>query len=83
VKAVHTDRPTLFIYDSYPGGIGLSEKIQSRWDALLREAANHVSSCRCKEGCPVCIGAQEAGIGMKKDVNVLLQVLAGGEPHVV
>ena len=27
VKAVHTGKPTIFIYDSYPGGIGLSEKI--------------------------------------------------------
>ena len=42
VKAVHTNKPTFFIYDSYPGGIGLSEKIYSRWEALLRQAADHV-----------------------------------------
>lgn len=76
VKAVHTDRPTIFIYDSYPGGIGLSEKIHSRWDSLLTEAVNHVSACSCQEGCPVCIGAQEAGIEMKQTVKNLLQILA-------
>ena len=27
VKSVHNEKPTLFIYDSYPGGIGLSEKV--------------------------------------------------------
>ena len=36
VKAVHTEKPTFFIYDSYPGGIGLSEKIFDRWDYLFR-----------------------------------------------
>lgn len=83
VKAVHTDKPTFFIYDSYPGGIGLSEKIYSRWDSLLQQAAEHVASCRCKVGCPVCIGAQEAGAGMKSDVESLLHNLAGGQAFVV
>ncbi|WP_318618354.1 DUF1998 domain-containing protein [Sporosarcina sp. YIM B06819] len=54
----------------------MSEKIFDRWDELLRRAADHVSACRCASGCPVCIGAQEAGIGMKQDVNSLLRVLA-------
>ena len=83
VKAVHTNKPTFFIYDSYPGGIGLSEKIFSRWDELLRRAANHVAACRCKVGCPVCIGAQEAGTDMKKDVTSILHELAGGDSNVL
>ena len=78
VKAVHTNMPTFFIYDTYPGGIGLSEKIYDRWSTLLQQAAMHVSSCRCKVGCPVCIGAQEAGTGMRSDVESLLHKLAGG-----
>lgn len=83
VKAVHTHKPTFFIYDSYPGGIGLSEKIYERWGSLLQQAAEHVSSCRCESGCPVCIGAQEAGTGMKSDVELLLHDLAGGKAFVV
>ena len=83
VKAVHTNKPTFFIYDSYPGGIGLSEKIYSRWSSLLKQASEHVSACNCKAGCPVCIGAQEAGINMKADVELLLGKLAGGESFVV
>ena len=29
VKADHNEKPTIFFYDRYPGGIGLSEKIYS------------------------------------------------------
>lgn len=83
VKAVHTNKPTFFIYDSYPGGIGLSEKIFSRWSELLQEASNHVDACHCEAGCPVCIGAQEAGTGMKRDVVALLHELARGERDVL
>ena len=60
VKAIHTNKPTLFVYDSYPGGIGLSENIYSRWKELLALAANHVAECDCEYGCPVCVGAQES-----------------------
>lgn len=83
VKAVHTNRPTVFIYDSYPGGIGLSEKIYKQWEPLLEQAGQHVSSCSCENGCPVCIGAQEAGVKMKSDVASLLYLLAGGEMRVL
>lgn len=78
VKAIHTERPTFFIYDSYPGGIGLSEKLFERWDELLKKAANHVESCICEVGCPVCIGAQESGENGKEAVVALLHALIGG-----
>ncbi|WP_191695909.1 DEAD/DEAH box helicase [Sporosarcina quadrami] len=83
VKAVHTEKPTIFIYDSYPGGIGLSEKIFTRWSELLKMAAQHVKGCRCENGCPVCIGAQEEGIRVKQDVLSLLRALNGGQNDVV
>ena len=83
VKAVHTNRPTIFIYDSYPGGIGLSEKIFTRWNELLTMAAEHVCDCTCDNGCPVCIGAQEEGIRVKQDVLSLLRALTGGRKHVI
>ncbi|WP_210469158.1 DEAD/DEAH box helicase [Sporosarcina sp. 6E9] len=83
VKAVHTDKPTFFIYDSYPGGIGLSEKIYTRWDSLFQQAKEHIKACSCKGGCPICIGAQEAGTGMKKDVESLLNALVRGERSVL
>lgn len=78
VKAVHTEQPTFFIYDSYPGGIGLSEKIYKDWDALIEEAADHVASCFCDVGCPICIGAQDSEVGTKDEVLSLLRALTGG-----
>lgn len=78
VKAIHMKRPTFFIYDSYPGGIGLSENIYSRWSELLTLAAEHVMECRCEYGCPVCIGAQEAGQTENKSrAESLLRELVG------
>ncbi|MDS9470855.1 DEAD/DEAH box helicase [Sporosarcina pasteurii] len=83
VKAVHTKKPTFFIYDSYPGGIGLSEKIYKRWYELLEQAAEHIESCLCDHGCPVCIGAQESEISVKNDVISLLYAVTGGERRVL
>ena len=79
VKAVHTNMPTFFIYDSYPGGIGLSEKIYDRWDSHCYNRRRCMFLLVVAKGCPVCIGAQEAGTGMKRDVESLLQILAGGK----
>ena len=77
VKAIHTNRPTFYVYDSYPGGIGLSENIYSRWKELLAFAAKHVAECDCENGCPVCIGAQESEQGDEKiRVKQLLYELA-------
>ncbi|WP_424237109.1 DEAD/DEAH box helicase [Bhargavaea ginsengi] len=77
VKAVHTKRPTFFVYDSYPGGIGLSKRIHGMWPDLLEQTAGHVEMCPCDSGCPVCIGAQESGGSIKRRVAELLRKLAG------
>lgn len=84
VKAVHTKQPTFFVYDSYPGGIGLSEKIFDEWDHLLQEAEQHVMTCPCQNGCPICIGAQEiASTTLKKNVGQLLRILRGDVSNVL
>ncbi|MBD7906921.1 DEAD/DEAH box helicase [Sporosarcina gallistercoris] len=83
VKAVHTGKPTFFIYDSYPGGIGLSEKMFDLWNALLRQAASHVSSCECEAGCPICTGPPESDMNLKLGAEKLLKSLAGGDMRVL
>lgn len=35
IKADHSELPTIFIYDSYPGGIGLAKEIYTRTEAFL------------------------------------------------
>jgi ATP-dependent helicase YprA (DUF1998 family) len=50
-------RPTLFLYDALPGGVGLARRIFERAEDLLTRAAHLIGSCACKSGCPACIGA--------------------------
>ena len=48
--------PTVFLYDAYPGGIGLSEPLFGRRTELLAQARTLVEACACRAGCPACIG---------------------------
>ena len=75
VKAVHNDRPTIFVYDSYPGGIGLSERVYDILLSLLERTIEHVENCPCKSGCPSCIGAQDSIGDSKKQVLKVLNIL--------
>ena len=73
VKAIHSQKPTIFLYDRYPGGIGLSETIHKQMEGIVQEAADYLFACPCDEGCPSCIGiaAMEEG-NMKSSVRKLL-----------
>ena len=75
VKATHNNLPTFFVYDSYPGGIGLSEKVFDIWEDLLKQAYGHISRCACESGCPSCIGAQDSLQQGKVKVLKVLQIL--------
>ena len=69
VKAPHTDKPTIFLYDQYPGGIGLSEKAYEMQEMLLEHALGVVESCDCEDGCPSCIGPM-ADAGARQDARL-------------
>ncbi|GEK34116.1 DEAD/DEAH box helicase [Kurthia sibirica] len=73
VKALHNSKPTFFIYDSYPGGIGLSERIYDLWQPLIEHVYEHVMVCSCQIGCPSCIGAQDQSGDAKDKVIQFLQ----------
>ena len=75
VKATHNELPTFFVYDKYPGGIGLSEKVYDLWEELLIKTRQHVASCACLEGCPSCIGAQDSLQQAKGKVLQVLRIL--------
>jgi ATP-dependent helicase YprA (DUF1998 family) len=49
-------RPTLFLFDRYPGGLGFVEQGFARIDELARSALEHLKSCPCESGCPSCVG---------------------------
>ena len=48
--------PTVYLYDNFPGGVGLSEPLYRRRDELLQRAHELVSRCECTIGCPACVG---------------------------
>ena len=48
--------PTLFLYDNYPGGIGISAPLFDIRSAIVADARQLVSACACRHGCPSCIG---------------------------
>jgi DEAD/DEAH box helicase domain-containing protein len=53
--------PTLFLYDNYPGGVGLSAPLYDAADTLVRDAWDLVGGCACAAGCPACVGPVLAG----------------------
>lgn len=73
VKADHNEKPTIFFYDRYPGGIGLSEKIYSGMSEVFEETRKMINDCQCEAGCPSCIGADAAGGTAKKDALKMLE----------
>jgi len=48
--------PTLFLYDNYPGGIGISAPLFENRHAIVADAQTLVNTCECAHGCPSCIG---------------------------
>ena len=48
--------PTLFLYDNYPGGIGISAPLYEQRAAIVVAAQQLVIDCECIHGCPSCIG---------------------------
>lgn len=75
VKATHNERPTLFIYDNYPGGIGLSERVYDIIVSLIERTIGQVTACPCDNGCPACTGAPNSLMENKTDVLRVLHML--------
>ena len=76
VKAPQTDLPTLFLYDQYPGGVGLSEKAYEMQELLLEHALSVLDGCPCENGCPSCVGPEsETGSHGKANARRILKEL--------
>lgn len=71
--------PTLYLYDNYPGGIGLSEPLFVRRGELLSRALDLVGACDCRAGCPACVGpvlaVEEAAVATDSPRALGLRVL--------
>ncbi|MHA1972663.1 MAG: DEAD/DEAH box helicase [Candidatus Hodarchaeales archaeon] len=56
-----TGETTIFIYDGYKGGIGLSEKLFNLLPQIIETTLDLIQDCQCEEGCPSCIYAANCG----------------------
>jgi DEAD/DEAH box helicase domain-containing protein len=81
VQAPFTGRPTLYLYDAVPGGVGLTERLFSLTDELVAACAGLVAGCRCLDGCPSCVGpVSEVGPNGKRVAGELLAGLMASPP---
>jgi DEAD/DEAH box helicase domain-containing protein len=69
--------PTLYLYDAYPGGIGMSEPLFRIHDLLIKRTRDLITACPCEKGCPSCVGpAGETGERAKEAALVILERLS-------
>jgi len=65
--------PNIYLYDKYPGGVGLSEPLFRMGESLLEKTQRLIANCPCENGCPSCVGpAGEVG---EKGKEVALEIL--------
>jgi len=48
--------PTVFLYDNFPGGIGLTAPLFDLREAIVARTVDAVNDCPCDAGCPACVG---------------------------
>lgn len=58
-----TSLPTVFIYDGYPGGVGIAARGFEEAEEHLSATLEAVRGCRCEQGCPSCIQSPKCGNG--------------------
>ncbi|MCI0568358.1 MAG: DEAD/DEAH box helicase [Acidobacteria bacterium] len=77
-------RSAIFIYDGYPGGVGLAAKGYDGLEDLLERTRKLIEGCPCEKGCPSCIHSPKCGNGNqpldKKAALLILRVLTGVLP---
>jgi DEAD/DEAH box helicase domain-containing protein len=73
----------VFVFDSVPGGVGLSRQAYLRAEELLQRTREAVTSCDCELGCPACVHSPKCGSGNrpldKKAAVMLLDRLLAEE----
>ena len=53
--------PTIFVYDGYPGGVGISRRGYDAFESLARDTLGVIVRCPCERGCPACIQSPKCG----------------------
>ncbi len=70
-------KAAVFIYDGYPGGVGLARKAYEKIEALLHLTQKAIGDCPCEIGCPSCVHSPKCGSGNRPiDKQSALEILS-------
>ena len=56
-----TGRPTVFVYDGHPGGVGITERGFEQFEGWTRDTEALLRGCPCHDGCPSCVQSPKCG----------------------
>ena len=56
-----TQRPTVFVYDGHPGGVGITERGFESFEGWAEDTARMIEGCPCEQGCPSCVQSPKCG----------------------
>jgi DEAD/DEAH box helicase domain-containing protein len=78
IRAPYDQCPTIYVYDRYPGGIGIARRLFAIDRQVLRAAWEILMACPCKTGCPSCVGPRlESEEHAKDTAKILLKAIRG------
>jgi len=77
-------RPAVFLYDNYPGGVGLSAPLFDERLNIVAQAGDLVRHCGCSCGCPACVGPilasdEQRGYSPKQAACKVLELFGRGD----
>ncbi len=72
IRSPFTERPTLFLYENQPGGVGMARRLFEIHSKLMQAALDLLRHCDCPSGCPGCVGPSIGEHGTNKRAAALL-----------
>jgi DEAD/DEAH box helicase domain-containing protein len=77
-----TGRPTVFVYDGHPGGVGIAERGFDAFEGWAHDTATMIAGCPCERGCPSCVQSPKCGnlnelLDKASALTLLRRMLAG------
>ncbi len=58
---LQTGRPTIFVYDGHPGGVGIAQRGFEQFEGWVADTAGMIAGCPCHDGCPSCVQSPKCG----------------------